>query len=160
MNDAFKDRLREMLMSLWKRKNVELGEKLSQNAFADLLDLNSSALSEYLNRKRIPTLSQLERIAQAGSQHPEALLAELYGRSHNNTSQPIEEQIRSMDLSSQFELMKILVQEIAGGDPEAIGTVRKITPQMIEILSLEETIDLIELLLQRQRALLEKKVSR
>lgn len=160
MDETFKDRLRQSLQSLWDQKNKETGERLSQTVFADLLGLNPSALSEYLNRKRIPTLSQLERIAQAGSQHPEALLAELYGRSQNETSQPIEEQIRSMDLSSQFELMKILVQEIAGGDPEAIGTVRKITPQMIEILSLEETIDLIELLLQRQRALLKKKVSR
>jgi transcriptional regulator with XRE-family HTH domain len=164
MDDAFKERLRSILVDLLNQKSMDSGGKISQRIFADLLGMNQSGLSEYLNCKRIPTLIQLERLALARSQNPEELLADLYGRSLGSSSIPIEEQIRSMDPTAKFNLMKLLVMQLSGGTAEQLDAGRKITPQMIDLLDLEETIEILTLLIERQRTLLKsfsaKKVSR
>jgi hypothetical protein len=60
--------------------------------------------------------------------------------------------------------MKLLVMQLSGGTAEQLDVGRKITPQMIDLLDLEETIELLTLLIERQRTLLKsfsaKKVSR
>lgn len=164
MHTEFKERLRDVLTKLLDQKKRESGGKISQRVFAELLGMNQSGLSEYLNCKRVPTLVQLERLALAASQNPEELLADLYGRSLGSTSTPIEEQIRSLDTTAKFNLMKLLVMQISGGTAEQLDAGRKITPQMIDQLDLEETIEILTLLVERQRTLLKsfsaKKVSR
>lgn len=164
MDANFKERLRSILMKLWEQKSSDPYKKISQKIFAELLGVNQSGLSEYLNCKRVPTLVQLERLALARSQNPEELLAELYGRSLSSSSIPLEKQIRSLDAAEKFNLMKLLVMELSGGTPEALDAGRKVTPQMIDMLDLPETIDILQLLIERQRVLLKsfsvKKLSR
>jgi transcriptional regulator with XRE-family HTH domain len=164
MNIEFKERLRGILLELLDQKKKESGGKISQRVFAELVGMNQSVLSDYLNCKRVPTMGPLELIALARSQNPEELLADLYGRSLGSSTSPIEEQIRSLDAAAKFNLMKVLVMELSGGTPEQLDAGRKITPQMIDLLDLEETIDIMELLIERQRVLLKtfspKKVSR
>jgi transcriptional regulator with XRE-family HTH domain len=164
MNQEFKERLKLILTELLEQYRRQSGGKMSQQVFADILEINQSGLSEYLNCKRVPTLIQLERLASARSQNPEELLADLYGRSLGSSIIPIEEQIRSMDATAKFNLMKILVMELSGGTPEVLDAGRKISPQMIDSLDLEETIEILILIVERQRTLLKnlsaKKASR
>jgi transcriptional regulator with XRE-family HTH domain len=164
MNQEFKERLKLILTELLEQYRRQSGGKMSQQVFADILGINQSGLSEYLNCKRVPTLIQLERLASARSQNPEELLADLYGRSLGSSIIPIEEQIRSMDVTAKFNLMKILVMELSGGTPEVLDAGRKISPQMIDSLDLEETIEILILIVERQRTLLKnlsaKKASR
>lgn len=164
MHIEFKERLRDILVELLGQKERESGEKVSQRIFAELLGMNQSGLSEYLNCKRVPNLVQLEKLALARSQNPEELLAELYGRSLSSSSIPLEKQVRSLDAAEKFNLMKLLVMELSGGSPEVLDAGRKVTPQMIDMLDLPETIDILQLLIERQRVLLKsfsvKKVSR
>lgn len=159
---TLKDGLRLLLLDLLKKKN---DDRHCRRMVADDLDFSTSEISDYLGLKRVPSLQKLIKIAAFREQTLEALLAELLNRPiETSTSKPIEEQIRSLDTTAKFNLMKLLVMQISGGTAEQLDAGRKITPQMIDQLDLEETIEILTLLIERQRTLLKsfsaRKVSR
>lgn len=156
--DKLKNRLGQLLLKILEEKKLE-NRKFNQNNLAEMLDFGSSEISEYLDCKRVPTLSKLLKLAMFREQNIESLIAELLGRSIDRTSQssvPIEDQIRSLDTTAKFKLMQYLVLQLSGASPEVMDSTRKITPSMVDMLSLEETIEVMELLMERQRTLLKK----
>jgi transcriptional regulator with XRE-family HTH domain len=155
---------RQLIVDHWAARRRETDDNVSQRVIADSLGFGQSEVSDYLKNKRIPSLEKIIKLALVRDQQPEDLLAQLFNRSLGSSSIPLEQQVRSLDATAKFDLMKLLVMELSGGSPEVLDAGRKITPQMIDLLDLEETIDLVQLLIERQRVLLKdfsaKKVSR
>lgn len=78
--DKLKNRLGQLLLKILEEKKLE-NRKFNQNNLAEMLDFGSSEISEYLDCKRVPTLSKLLKLAMFREQNIESLIAELLGRS-------------------------------------------------------------------------------
>lgn len=89
----------------------------SQGEFAKILGVSQASIAGWENSKNIPTIENLERLAELANQLPEQFLAEIYGREIVTRECPsLAFAITSMDNVEIGGILMMIGQKFAGGD--------------------------------------------
>jgi len=106
MDKASRDRLANKVKRL-------RGDR-SQGVFASLLDVSQASIAGWENSKNIPTIENIERLAELSNQLPEEFLAEVYGRKISTTEiPPIAFAITNMGNEEIGGVLMLIAQKIA-----------------------------------------------
>ncbi len=89
--------------------------KLKQTELATILDVSPGSVSGWENGKNIPTIENLEKLAELSNQLPEEFLAEIYGRQISTKPEPeLEEQLKRLSAKRLISLLATIAALLAG----------------------------------------------
>jgi transcriptional regulator with XRE-family HTH domain len=90
--------------------------KLKQSELAVILGVAPASISGWENGKNIPTIENLEKLAELANQLPEEFLAEVYGRKITTEECPtIAFAITAMGNKEISDALVLIAQKISGG---------------------------------------------
>lgn len=85
----------------------------SQREFAELLKVAQSTVQAWENRRNVPSLENLEKLARMRGQLPEEFVAFLYGRTAGESS-AIEQRIKGMPRRDVARMTRAIADWIEG----------------------------------------------
>jgi transcriptional regulator with XRE-family HTH domain len=88
----------------------------THSEFAKILGISGGSISYWENSKNVPTIENLEKLAELANQLPEEFLADVYGRKISTNECPsLTFTITAMGNKEIGDVLMLIGQKIAGG---------------------------------------------